>query len=199
MVSNSKYAQYGHQELSKSISANIQATDYFDFLTNNDTTAEVHFGNISMFNFRNYDGIDVSFADFLQANKDKLGAKQDYLLSNEYVYTAFGKDITQSKADEVVKVLRKTRVLVYNGQNDVVVNTPGVLHYLSSIDWEHISEWKKAKKQIYTISKEVVGWAKTHQNLWFVLINGAGHMVPTDQPVSTFHMITRFVNKENNW
>lgn len=34
------------------------ATQYFDFLTNNDTTPEVYFGNISMFNFRNYDGID---------------------------------------------------------------------------------------------------------------------------------------------
>lgn len=62
----------------------------------------------------------------------------------------------------MVKVLRKTRVLIYNGQNDVVVNTPGVLHYLSSLDWEHIHQWKKAKKQIYTISKEVAGWAKTY-------------------------------------
>lgn len=51
------------------------------------------------------------------------------------MYTAFGHDITKSVVDQVVRVLRKTRVLIYNGQNDVVVNTPGVLHYLSSIDW----------------------------------------------------------------
>lgn len=74
-------------------------------------------------------------------------------------------------------------MLIYNGQNDVVVNTPGVLHYLSSIDWEHIQNWKKAKKQIYKISEQNVGWAKVYNNLWFVLINGAGHLVPIDKPV----------------
>lgn len=35
-----------------------KATDYFDFLTNNDTTPETYMGNISIFNFRNYDGMD---------------------------------------------------------------------------------------------------------------------------------------------
>lgn len=41
---------------------NLKATSYFDFLTNNDTTPETYFGGISMFNFRNYDGLDESFA-----------------------------------------------------------------------------------------------------------------------------------------
>lgn len=88
-----------------------------------------------MFNFRNYNGLDTSFSTILQTNKEALGSKVDYLLSNQNVYTAFGHDITKSVVDQVVRVLRKTRVLIYNGQNDVVVNTPGVLHYLSSIDW----------------------------------------------------------------
>lgn len=46
-----------------------KATDFFDFLTNNDTTPEVYMGNISIFNFRNYDGLDESFAKFLNDNK----------------------------------------------------------------------------------------------------------------------------------
>lgn len=45
------------------------ATNYFDFLTNNDTTPEVYWGNISTYNFRNYDGLDLSFAKFLTNNK----------------------------------------------------------------------------------------------------------------------------------
>lgn len=47
----------------------MKATDYFDFLTNNDTTPETYMGNISIFNFRNYDGIDESFAKFLSDNR----------------------------------------------------------------------------------------------------------------------------------
>jgi hypothetical protein len=46
------------------------ATDYFNFLSDNKTTPEVYFGNISMFNFRNYDGIDRSFVQFLNNNKN---------------------------------------------------------------------------------------------------------------------------------
>jgi hypothetical protein len=30
-------------------------------------------GNISIFNFRNYDGLDESFTKFLTENKQKLG------------------------------------------------------------------------------------------------------------------------------
>lgn len=51
-----------------------KATNFFDFLTNNDTTPEVYMGNISIFNFRNYDGIDESFAEFLNKNKEEFGA-----------------------------------------------------------------------------------------------------------------------------
>ena len=69
LVPNPEHAQYGHSKLPSCKKPLIQATNYFDFLTNNDTTAQVYFGDISMFNFRNYDGVDVSFADILQKNK----------------------------------------------------------------------------------------------------------------------------------
>lgn len=58
------------------------ATNYFDFITNNDTTPEVYMGNISIFNFRNYDGLDESFAAFLNANKAEFGATVDYIPGN---------------------------------------------------------------------------------------------------------------------
>jgi carboxypeptidase C (cathepsin A) len=45
----------------------------------------------------------------------------------------------------------------------------------------------------------VQGWAKNYGNLWFVLVNGAGHMVPTDQPQSAFSMFGHFISNDNNW
>jgi len=45
----------------------------------------------------------------------------------------------------------------------------------------------------------VVGWSKVAGNLWFVLVNGAGHMVPTDQPINAFIMMGHFLNDENEW
>jgi carboxypeptidase C (cathepsin A) len=56
-----------------------------------------------------------------------------------------------------------------------------------------------ANKQTWTLATEVVGWAKVGGNLWFVLVNGAGHMVPTDKPISSFVMMGHFLNDERDW
>jgi carboxypeptidase C (cathepsin A) len=72
--------------------------------------------------------------------------------------------------------------LIYNGQYDVVVNNPGVLQYVNSLTWPGAYQWKRATKQVWTRYGEVHGWTKVYGNLWFVMVNGAGHMVPTDQP-----------------
>ena len=72
--------------------------------------------------------------------------------------------------------------MIYNGQNDVVVNNAGVLQYLNSLNWPGIGNWKRTIKQKWTANHEVRGWAKVSGNLWFVMVYGAGHMVPSDQP-----------------
>lgn len=91
------------------------------------------------------------------------------------------------------------RVLIYNGQNDVVVNTAGVLQYINSLGWSDLYNWKRTRKQIWTIDGKVVGWVKNHGRLWFALVNGAGHMVPTDQPVAALSLLGHFVRNHNDW
>lgn len=97
---------------------------------------------------------------------------------------------------ELIRILRKTKVLIYNGQDDYVINTAGVLNYLNSLTWEGIANWKRARKQVWSINNEIRGWAKTSGNLWFVLVNKAGHLVPTDQPESAFIMFGHFLRDE---
>lgn len=123
-----------------------KATEYFDFITNNDTTPEKYMGGISMFNFRSYDEWDVSFAEFLNKNRAEFGASVEYIMSNEQVYSAFAKDISKSYASDVILALRNIKVLIYNGQNDVVVNTAGVMQYLNSLNWDGIHQWKRKTK-----------------------------------------------------
>ena len=159
-----------------------EATAYFDFITNNDTTPKEYFGGISTFNFRNYDPLDETFAKFLEANKAEFGASVKYIPGNDQVYTSFANDISRSYAADVVFLLRNVKVLIYNGQNDFVVNTAGVLQYINSLNWEGINQWKRSKKHIWTMAGAVKGWAKVSGNLWFALVNGAGHMVPSDKP-----------------
>ena len=118
---------------------------------------------------------------------------------NDQVYTAFADDVSRSYVGDVQLIIGRMKVLIYNGQNDVVVNTPGVLQYLNSMSWYGARSWKKAKKQIWKINGEVNGWAKVSDHLWFVLVNGAGHMVPTDQPRAALVMLGHFIHDEHDW
>lgn len=110
-------------------------------------------GGISIFNFRHYDPEDETFAAFLEKNKATFGVSDSikYIPGNDQIYTAFGADVTRSVTTDLVEVLRKVKVLLYNGQNDVVVNTPGVLQYINSLQWENLGQWKRAEKKVWTI------------------------------------------------
>ena len=128
-----------------------------------------------------------------------INSSLEFIPGNDWVYTAFGADISKSYADDVAKVVDRVKTLIYNGQNDVVVNTPGVLQYLHSLNWPGSRQWKMSQKKIWKIDGNVSGWAKVSGNLWFVLVNGAGHMVPSDQPHSALAMMGHFVHNEHDW
>ena len=67
----------------------IEATSYWDFLTNDENTWKTYMGGMSEFNFRQFDDLDVSFVDFLNQNKKSLGVTQDnleYIGGNDKVY-----------------------------------------------------------------------------------------------------------------
>lgn len=98
-----------------------------------------------------------------------------------------------------MNILRSIKVLIYNGQNDVVCNTAGVLQYLNSLNWEGIGHWKNTKKIMWTRHGDVEGWAKVSGNLWFVQVNGAGHMVPSDKPDAAFSMLGHFLHNDHDW
>ena len=80
-----------------------------------------------------------------------MPAGVDYIPGSEQVYDSFKADITKSYASDVVVMLRNIRVLIYNGQDDFVVNTAGVLQYLNSLRWENIANWTRARKEVWTI------------------------------------------------
>ena len=86
------------------------------------------------------------------------------------------------------------RVLLYNGQNDIIVNTAGVLNYLNNLDWHGLRQWSKTPKQQWIVNTKNVGWYKASANLVFVLVKNAGHLLPADQPSVAVAMLNRFLS-----
>ena len=106
------------------------------------------------------------------------------------------------------------RVLVYSGQNDVILGAPLTEQFLNALDWSGAAAYRAAAKQAWhvdtpaTANDHMAGYLKvvggsdsngTDQTGAFVyaVVRGAGHMVPTDQPERAYDLITRFV--EDDW
>lgn len=139
---------------------------------------------------------------YLQRYKDQLGVKQniDFIANNQDVSSSFTADLMTSYTKDLLSVLNsKVNVLIANGQNNYMINSAGVQNYVNGLSWSRINSWKNIKKQTWLIHSQVRGWAKTYNNLWFVLVNGAGHQIPKDQPESCFNLLGRFLNDDRNW
>lgn len=110
-------------------------------------------GGMNEFNWRQYDYGDDTMDGFLQSNKLSLGvpANISYISGNDDVYDSFHEDMSISYAQDLIFLLRNVRVLIYNGQEDYVINTAGVLNYLNNLQWEGIERWNNAKKEIWRI------------------------------------------------
>jgi len=93
-------------------------------------------------------------------------------------------------------LLENYPVLVYNGQNDIILGPALTVDALEQLRWSGQKGWNAAKKAIWTDpadKTDVRGYVKAFGNLTHVIVRDAGHMVPSDQPQRAFDMITRFV------
>ncbi|KAK0162941.1 hypothetical protein PV327_006667 [Microctonus hyperodae] len=110
------------------------------------------------------------------------------------VETYLKSDIARSQADKVALLIEYYKVLIYNGQLDIIVAYPLTENYLSKLKWPGTDEYKNATRKIWRVNGEIAGYAKTVRNLTEVIVRNAGHMVPADQPQWALDLITRFTH-----
>lgn len=101
-------------------------------------------------------------------------------------------DIARSQASSVVELLKHYKVLVYNGQLDIIVAYPLTENYLRNLAWSGAEQYRKTPRKKWHVDDALAGYSKTVQNLTEVLVRNAGHMVPSDQPQWALDLITRF-------
>jgi vitellogenic carboxypeptidase-like protein len=104
-------------------------------------------------------------------------------------------DMYKSVAPLVVDILdarENYNVLFYNGQLDIIVASPLTENFLCKLSWHGQENWENATRKIWRVGNEVAGYAKVEDNLTFLIVRNAGHIVPYDQPKNSFDLITRF-------
>eukprot|EP00656_Telonema_subtile_P017777 TRINITY_DN19584_c0_g1_i1.p1 TRINITY_DN19584_c0_g1~~TRINITY_DN19584_c0_g1_i1.p1 ORF type:complete len:364 (-),score=59.73 TRINITY_DN19584_c0_g1_i1:169-1260(-) len=88
------------------------------------------------------------------------------------------------------------RALVYEGVYDgSCCNVFGMTLALEAMSWSGQSTFKAAENQAWQVSGKVAGHMRRAGVLSFVNVYGAGHLVPSDQPVHALQMITDFVRE----
>ncbi|CAB3363428.1 Hypothetical predicted protein [Cloeon dipterum] len=105
-------------------------------------------------------------------------------------------DIMKSVRPWVQELVEQYRVLIYNGQLDIIVAYPLTLGALRALDWSAKNEYMRADRHKWYVGQELAGYAKTAGKLTEVLVRNAGHMVPGDQPKWAMDLIQRFTQNK---
>ena len=71
-------------------------------------------------------------------------------------------------------------VLIYNGQDDIICNTPSTENWINELEWPDDADFYNFNRLPWMENNQTVGMYKGSDNFWFVVVNKAGHLVPMD-------------------
>jgi vitellogenic carboxypeptidase-like protein len=90
------------------------------------------------------------------------------------------------------------KVLIYNGALDLICGAPLTERYLPLLEWNGAAAWQQTPRSLWHDTSypggAIAGYFRGTANLLQVVIRGAGHMAPTDQPTRSLDMMSRFID-----
>ncbi|KAJ8313565.1 hypothetical protein KUTeg_008126 [Tegillarca granosa] len=105
-------------------------------------------------------------------------------------------DIMASVKDWIVPLMDNYKVMIYNGQLDIIIAVPLSETFITSIPWKGQMKYRNATRFIWKVDdsdKEVAGYVREVNNFYQVIVRNAGHILPYDQPRAGYDMIQRFI------
>jgi vitellogenic carboxypeptidase-like protein len=183
----------------------VDAFQVFDELINGDfTTYPTYYYNITglsnYFNFLDPVYPPNPWEDYINKNSTRAAihvGSIPFWSYNASVETQFIPDWMKSVASILPNLWDNYKVLVYNGQNDVILAAPPCETFLRTLQWSGATAYANAPKVIWKLKPtdtDPVGYARTANRFTYVVVRNAGHMLPQDQPDAAFDMISRFID-----
>uniref|UniRef100_A0A0A9XJC2 Carboxypeptidase n=2 Tax=Lygus hesperus TaxID=30085 RepID=A0A0A9XJC2_LYGHE len=102
-------------------------------------------------------------------------------------------DETKSVKPWFQTLLEHYRIILYNGQLDIVAAYPLTVNFIEHLKWSGSSEYLTAKRKKWFVGSNLAGYSKSVGNFTELLVLNAGHMVPSDQPKGGLDLIRRLV------
>eukprot|EP00747_Dinoflagellata_sp_TGD_P064183 gnl/TRDRNA2_/TRDRNA2_153779_c0_seq1.p1 gnl/TRDRNA2_/TRDRNA2_153779_c0~~gnl/TRDRNA2_/TRDRNA2_153779_c0_seq1.p1 ORF type:complete len:316 (-),score=59.02 gnl/TRDRNA2_/TRDRNA2_153779_c0_seq1:458-1405(-) len=140
----------------------------------------------------NMDGLD-KYLNSVEVQK-ALGVTKQWHGCNKVVNLGFARDWMHNYEIDLPYLLADgIRVMVYAGDVDYICNWLGNKRWTLEMEWPHKQAYNMASDNAYLLKGKKVGRIRTANNLSFVQIYHAGHMVPTDQPEVALDMVNKFL------
>ncbi|XP_045532548.1 retinoid-inducible serine carboxypeptidase-like [Pieris brassicae] len=103
------------------------------------------------------------------------------------VFDTLRTDFMKPVTDGIEKLLNETNIIVtkYNGNLDLICDTPGQILWVDRLKWPGAENYKNATRQPIWENNKLEGYYKSYGNFRFFWINKAGHSVPRDNPAGS--------------
>lgn len=127
--------------------------------------------------------------------KQALGAKAEiaFELCSGAVADALHEDVMKSVRFMVEFLVRRTRVLLYQGQADLRDGVASTLSWVKEMKWEGIHEFLEAEREVWRVDGLLAGYVQRWDKFSNAVVLNAGHLVPTDQPLNSQIMMQDWV------
>lgn len=86
------------------------------------------------------------------------------------------------------------RILIFNGDTDMVCSLNGNLEWIESLNLDVIEPWRQWRA--YGDENNIAGYIIKYKELTFCTIKGAGHEVPKYKPKESYYMFSKFIQNE---
>ena len=173
----------------------LEANDYNNYLMGN---VSLFSGGINVCNYRVYGGYnDSSVVQWLNLNSTKaflhVPLDLDWIDCSSSAGSALNGDIMRSYKYLYPELMKELKVLLYNGQDDFLVNTKGSFLWFEEMEWYGKEEFYKAGRELWYHGDVPAGYVKRFERFVQVVVNKAGHLVHHDQLLNGRDMIRRFI------
>nr|BAM19468.1 retinoid-inducible serine carboxypeptidase [Papilio xuthus] len=171
----------------------LKAYAYYNYLLQL-FISESRLGNL--YNYLQDDiSLQGSYVDFIQRDEVRraLHVGNTNFTSIGVVYKKLVPDFMGSAKHWLEELLENYRVMIYNGHLDIIVAYHPSVNTYNALSFSGTADYKSAKRMPWYHGGRVAGYYKRAGNLTEVMVRGAGHMVPTDQPPAALGLISAFV------
>ncbi|XAR63635.1 Carboxypeptidase C [Bertholletia excelsa] len=131
--------------------------------------------------------------------KKLLGVNESMVFEecSDAVGAALQEDVMKSVKYKLEFLVQNTKVLLYQGQCDLRDGVVSTEAWVKNMKWKDICKFMEAEKRVWEVKGKLAGYVQKWGSLSHVVVMGAGHLVPTDQPENSQAMIEDWVLERN--